>query len=58
MLKYTSRIEEAIESITKIDNDMAVFLKEKVFKEQSLVYNQYRIRLFLFSIWWRKWINI
>jgi hypothetical protein len=58
MLKYTSRIEEAIESITKIDNDMSVFLKEKVFKEQSLVYNQYRIRLFLFSIWWRKWIDI
>ena len=48
--KYTSRMEEAIENITKIDNDMAVFLKDKVFKEQNMFYTGYRIRLFLFSI--------
>jgi asparagine synthase (glutamine-hydrolysing) len=55
--KYTPRMEEAIENIAKIDNDMAVFLKDKVLKEQNMIYTQYRIRLFLFSIWWEKWIN-
>ena len=35
--KYTIRIEEAIENITKTDNDMAVFLKDKVLKEQNIL---------------------
>jgi len=55
--KYTIRMEEAIENITKIDNDMAVFLKDKVLKEQNKLYTQYRVKLFLFSIWWGKWIK-
>jgi len=55
--KYTLRMEEAIENVAKIDNDMAVFLKEKVLKEQNKLYTQYRIKLFLFSIWWGKWIK-
>ena len=55
--KYTPRMEKAIENIAKIDNDIAVFLKDKVLKEQNRIYMEYRIRLFLFSIWWEKWIN-
>jgi asparagine synthase (glutamine-hydrolysing) len=55
--KYTPKMEEAIENITKIDNDIALFLKDKVLEEQNMIYTQYRIRLFLFSIWWGKWIN-
>ncbi|GAI83542.1 unnamed protein product [marine sediment metagenome] len=51
-------MKKAIENITKIDNEMASFLQDKVLKEQNMVYTQYRIRLFLFSIWWGKWINI
>jgi asparagine synthase (glutamine-hydrolysing) len=54
--KYTLRREEAIENITKIDNDMATFLQNRVLKEQNRLYTEYRIRLFLFSIWWEKWI--
>ncbi len=55
--KYLPIMEEAIENLTKIDSDLAVFLKDKVLKEQNIIYTQYRIRLFIFSIWWRKWIN-
>ena len=55
--KYTLRMEEAIENIAKIDNEMATFLQNRVLKEQNRLYTYYRIRLFLFSIWWRKWIN-
>jgi len=55
--KYTPRMEEAIENITKIDNEMATFLQNRVLKEQNRLYTYYRIRLFLFSIWWGKWIN-
>jgi asparagine synthase (glutamine-hydrolysing) len=56
--KYTLRMEEAIKNITKIDNEMATFLQNRVLKEQNRPYVEFRIRLFLFSIWWEKWINI
>ena len=54
---YPSLQRELKDQITKIDNDMAAFLKDKVLKEQNKLYTQYRIRLFLFSIWWGKWIK-
>jgi asparagine synthase (glutamine-hydrolyzing) len=55
--KYTVRMQKAIEYITKIDTDLAIFLKDRVLEEQNILFTEYRIRLFLFSIWWEKWIN-
>ncbi|GAG65980.1 unnamed protein product, partial [marine sediment metagenome] len=56
--KYTLRMKKTIKNITKIDNKMATFLQDKVLKEQNITYIQYRIRLFLFSIWWKTDIDL
>ena len=55
--KYILTMKKAIKNIAKIDDEMAGFLQDKVLKKQNIVYTQYRIRLFLFSIWWEKWIS-
>ena len=56
--KYLNEILEKVEVLKGIDYELYKFFKEKVFKnkEQSL-YRNYLIRLFLFIIWWEKWIG-
>ena len=55
--RYSSFLKQSTDCFNKIDPELFKFFNEKVLKKQNKLYNLYKIRLFLFGIWFEKWIN-
>ena len=53
--KYDIILEEGLKILKNLNPDLYTFYKEKVFKEKSKFF--YKIRLFLFAIWFEHWIK-
>jgi len=56
--KYGRILDEGIYLLEKLNfNDLKEFYKNEVFKKDNKLYNIYKIRLFLFTKWWEKWVT-
>ncbi|MGV8168624.1 MAG: asparagine synthase (glutamine-hydrolyzing) [Candidatus Nanoarchaeia archaeon] len=55
--KHKPLIKKAVTDLKGIDSELYSFYMNKVFKEDNKLYNNYKIRLFLFGIWYRQWIK-
>jgi asparagine synthase (glutamine-hydrolysing) len=55
--KYSKDFKKYIEQIKSIDSDIYLFYKNKVFKNDNVLYTNYRIRLYLFGLWSKKWLK-
>jgi asparagine synthase (glutamine-hydrolysing) len=54
--KYDKELEKALSIVKDLNPEIARFYEDKVLKENNRLYNNYRIRLYLFLLWWKKWI--
>jgi asparagine synthase (glutamine-hydrolysing) len=55
--KYSKQLEDACEHLKDIDAELYSFYKDKAFKEDNKLYINYKIRLFLFHLWYKKWVK-
>jgi asparagine synthase (glutamine-hydrolysing) len=56
--KYKYVLDKGINILEELNfNDLAEFYKNEVFKKDNKLYNIYKIRLFLFTKWWERWIS-
>jgi len=55
--KYESFLAEYLGFLKNINPELYDFFQKKVFKENNEIYNNYKIRLFLFGLWYEKWIT-
>lgn len=55
--KYLKQLNRGRVVLRNVNPSLAKFYDEKVFKEKNKIYTQYKIRLFLFTIWWNKWLS-
>ena len=58
--KYISEMKIALKELDSenvISKEWISFYREKIMKEDNLVANNYKIRLFLFFRWWKYWKN-
>lgn len=54
---FESDLEAANKSLGIVDPDLASFYSDKVLKEHNALYTNYKIRLFLFGLWWKEWVR-
>jgi asparagine synthase (glutamine-hydrolysing) len=54
--KYNDIIDEGKEILHELDKPLYSFYVQKVFRQHNKLYTLYRIRLFLFTLWWKRWI--
>jgi asparagine synthase (glutamine-hydrolysing) len=55
--KYGSILDNGIAILEDVGLEHLVkFYKTKILKKNNKLYNIYKIRLFLFVKWWKKWI--
>ncbi len=56
--KYMVVLDKGINILKELNfNDLAEFYKNEVLKKDNKLYNIYKIRLFLFTKWWERWIS-
>ena len=55
--EYKPKLAQGLKLIENIDKDLYKYYKEKVFKEKNKVYINDKIRLFLFVLWYDKWVK-
>ncbi len=54
--RYLPDIDHALEALEKVDASLAGVFEDRILKENGKLALQYRIRLFLFGRWWRRWM--
>ena len=55
--RYATFLRQTADRLNEIDPELSRFLNEKVLGKANKMYGLYKIRLFLFGIWFEKWIN-
>ncbi|MDR1993014.1 MAG: asparagine synthase (glutamine-hydrolyzing) [Nitrososphaerota archaeon] len=53
---YNPFLEKTNEILNTFDNELANFFKEKVLKNKNKLYGRYKIRLFMFGLWYDRWV--
>lgn len=54
---YTKNLKIAMENLKPIDTEIYDFFNQKALKEDNDLYINYRIRLYLFSLWYQRWVK-
>jgi asparagine synthase (glutamine-hydrolysing) len=54
--KYMANLSKAKTLLQTVHPDLASFYDEKALKDDNRLYRNYRIRLYLFWIWWKRWL--
>lgn len=55
--EYKIDLEKGFKILKNLDIDLYQYYNEKVFKENNKVYNIDKIKLYLFYIWYKKWVS-
>jgi asparagine synthase (glutamine-hydrolysing) len=55
--KYAPRLQHAVNTLKSFDPELHEMFVKKVLKGNNRVYINYKIRLFLFSLWYERWIR-
>ena len=55
--RYVVLLKQMAERLNELDPELSKFFNEKVLKKENKLYGRYKIRLFLFGVWFEKWIN-
>jgi asparagine synthase (glutamine-hydrolysing) len=55
--RYAAFLKQSADHLDEIHPELSKFFKEKVFRKDNKLYGRYKIRLFLFGVWFEKWIN-
>lgn len=54
---YESTMKDGLVTLEKIDPELASDYRSVYLVEDNRTYRQYRVRLFLFSLWWKRWMQ-
>ncbi len=54
---YEPHLQKTNELLRSLDTALANFFDEKVNNSKNKLYGRYKIRLFMFGLWYEKWIN-
>jgi asparagine synthase (glutamine-hydrolysing) len=54
---YAKNLQHGLNILKSLDKNIYGFYHNKVFKENNRLYTNYKIRLFLFSLWWDAWMR-
>ena len=55
--RYATFLKQNADRLNEIDPELSKFLTERVLRKENKLYGRYKIRLFIFGIWFEKWIN-
>ena len=55
--RYATFLKQMADRLNEIDPELSKFFNEKVLRKKNKLYGLYKIRLFLFGVWFEKWIN-
>jgi len=55
--RYATYLKQSADRLNEIDPELSKFFNEKVLRKKNKLYGRYKIRLFLFGVWFERWIN-
>jgi asparagine synthase (glutamine-hydrolysing) len=55
--KYAAFLQQTADRLNELDPELSKFFNEKALRKNNKLYGLYKIRLFLFGVWFEKWIN-
>jgi asparagine synthase (glutamine-hydrolysing) len=55
--RYAKFLKQIADRLNEIDPELSKFLNERVLIKNNKLYGLYKIRLFIFGIWFEKWID-
>ena len=55
--RYAKFLKQTADRLNEIDSELFKFFNEKVLRKENKLYSLYKVRLFLFGVWFEKWIN-
>lgn len=54
---YETELKSGLEIIKELDDELYKYFKNKVMKEKNMLYNDDRTRLYIFNLWFKRWIK-